>query len=1279
MNPRLSFLPALLFLGLLTAPCLSQTPDAPTPFPPVKLRAYGTLSAEQKLITGAPQSSVLVVTCDNAAKAQLVLAKYLSDLAELPGVTPLPLTTPLGPVAARRVDAQGAVAAVRCGRHVSIFTAADGPALQSLIADNIPTGTKIDATEAEIPVPMYLDRWDKYGFRFYYGPLVKPRDAQHRDLAGNYDPRQDLDFADKTGKSGLVVWNSPFNAPTADGITDLTSREWVYRGAKSLGLPLGINDGITDDNIVLANRFPNGVAPDADGYIGGWYYETPTGIPTLAWSSTEAQEAGLSQIKNLITGLTGKYDNIVNWLEPHEETHHGVADLLDDHGADAAKSFRQFLKSKYGTVDAVARRYGAHYGSWNDVPFPEMATFFGWNSDAVDLTGSWKISYDAPYSADSAKPELDDSSWPSVEAPGNAIIRLLPRKPAVFRRHITLDPTWKAAHPRVYLYLWDLENTRDQNVLVFVNGQAIPEKPPVRINWHWCGLDITPALKDGDNLITYCLPGNWMLYRSYLSGDAPGVYPALSPEMNARWADFSDWTSWSRGQAIRRGMQMIRQVDPDRPITLMSPGNWWNDYKASVEDYGAILHDTGGMAGFWNDINPAYAQSTGLPSDCEPGGPASTLDDFKKYMGRWSTENTQGVDYFGHLGDVFWNPAIKDYFEKTLPIWHVMGKYHLLQPEVGELDSARTERLFGYPFNLGDHGSSDPDLIARGPGVYASGIDGALANNFTRGSIIESDFARGTADQYRVVVDANTSILDPDTVDAIAAWVKRGGTFVTFEQTGRHTSTRHDVWPISKLTGYDVLQVDHRNQRMHLVPGQTVLDPTALDKFTNNWGLDLKKNDPTCQDIVTWDDGTVAVGIRKLGKGTVIDFGMFDSESLIVNALNQMKLRHVAGEVTTRDVIMRAFVSNNGLFDVWTIWNQQNAPVTTDLLFHDGYTPASCHDLNTGESLQVVAGQIGTNAKISQLALDPLQTRILLTPRGQLTHAPAEWLTTQRNWWKGTADPGPPIAPYTSKLAVNLSNDWAFKPIDAPVTGTPPEDLSLCDPNLDDSSWKRMPLGIFDIPDNTDVHHAVFRRKFTVPANWNHGTVAIFGKCETPNNGGLRRYIDGHPLNNQTVIDPVNGLFAAGSTHLLTVEVWGAAPPLGTITPTWITYLPDPLSRQPLVDGWNFAHDFMTYSGPNSLPATITQSGTLRTEAVIDPSQKGRNVVLHVDTNNASINGMIFNGHWYAGYGNIYSFNEANVTPFVKYGQKNEIVVVLGGNTIVKDATLNFYDKKIYP
>jgi hypothetical protein len=1243
-------------------------------FPPIKLRAYGTLSGDEK-IDG--DTSVLVISSDSAAKAKLVLAKYLSDLGLLPGVSDLTLATSFGPVSAHAIDRQGAVAAVRSGAHVYIFTAPDGPGLQTAINTDLLPGARIDASAPEIDVPMYVDRWDKYGFRFYYGPFAKPRDAQGRDVPGNYDPRQDFAFADQSRKSGLVVWNSPFSAPSADGIFDIARNAWVYNAARPRRLPLGINIGITDGNIVLTNRYPDAVAPLADGYLGGWYYEAPSGIPTLSWASTEAQEAGLSQLKNLVSGLNAKYDNIVNWLEPHEETSHGVADLLDDHGADARKSFYQFLKGKYGSVAAVAKRYGANYAAWNDVPFPELATFFGYENDAIDLTGLWKASTAAPYDATSAAPGLDDSSWADEPAPGHAIMRFLPRQPTVLRRHVTVDPAWRAAHPRAWLYCWDLENTTDMPVNVFVNGQACPENPPMRRSWHFSRVEITSALKDGDNLVTLELPAGWIDYRTYLTGEPPAVYPALATTaMNARYADWSDWCSWSRGQAVRRGMQMIRQADPDKPITLMSPGYWWNDYKESAEDYGAVLHDTGGMAGFWNDINPAMMQSTGLPTDCEPGGPAITLDDFKKFFGRWSTENTQGVDYFGHLGDILWHPEIKDLFDHTQPLWHLMGKYHLPQPQVAELTSLRTERLFSFPMNLGDHGSSDPDLIATGPGVFASGVDGTLSTTYSRGSVIEGDFARGDASQYKVIVDTNSSILDPDTIDAIAKWVRRGGTFITFEQTGRHTSTQHDSWPIAKLTGYQVLGIDHANRAMTLAPGQSLLPGDALQRFDHNWGEKLRKSDPACQDLVLWDDGTVAAGARKLGKGLVIDMGMFDSLPLTVQAIDKMGIPHLPGHVTEPKVIMRHFVSNNGLYDVWTMWNQDPGPVTTDLVFDDGRTPVAASDVNTGAALPITSDTTG--AKIAGISFDPLQTRVILTPRHELADAPAEWFRVQRGWWRGTANPGKPMAAYQPKIALDLSADNAFKVLDGDGTTTPPEDPSLSDPKTDDSSWPRAALGIFDIPDNTDAHHVVFRKHFTVPASWNHGQVAIFGKSESPGNGGIRRYMDGKPFGGQIVRDDLGGIFKPGSTHVLTTEIWGAAPPLGTTTPAWISYLPDPPAAIPLAS-WNFAADCLTYDpAAQPLPCSTPGHGALRCLVDVDAKFAGKTVMLHVVSNDASVGALIVNGKFYASYGNIYNFMDCNVTPFIKFGQKNEIIAIVGKTTL-QQASLGFYDKGTYP
>jgi hypothetical protein len=1282
------------FAGLLTLLCLRADPPAGLPaqgnaasaeFPAVKLRGYGTLSGEQKMIpgaAGAAPSSVLVIHCESVAKAQLVLAKYLSDLSELPGVSPATGTTPTGTLNLYVVETQGAVAAVRAGQEVAIATAADPATLPSLLAANLPPGAKIDASAAEVPVPMYLDRWDKYSFRFYYGPFTRQHDNEP------YDPRQDFTFASQANKSGLILWNGPYHAPTAEDVMNTPSLEWVLKGALKLQLPLGINLGITDDNFALVNRFAGQTAPDTESYLGGWYYESPVNTRTLSWASMEAQDAALGQLKGLMLDLNKKYPNIVNWLEPHEEMAHGVADMMDDRGPVAFAAFRGWMKGRFGTPDAVAKRWGqpdGAYKTWDDVPYPELATFFGWGPDAIDLDGNWKISQSAAYDADSAQPNVDDTNWPSIGPDNNAVLRLLPRKPGVLRRHLTFDPAWLKANPKVFFNLFDFENTRTPkggsaamtDVLVFVNGKPFPEDEVNRQVWHWSHIDITSALKGGDNLITILLPQSWLDYRCFLSGADYGTYPDLKPAgMDAMWADFTDFISWSRANSVRRGMQMIRQVDPDRPITVMSPGPYWQDEKYACQDYGGIVHDTGGMAGFWNDYNPVIAKSIGLPTDCEPGSGAPDLTGFKQFMGRWMTEDTQGVDYFQHIGDVEWKDDVRDYFMKNLPIYGVIGKDHTAFAQVGILDSMRVPQLFGYPWNGVDHGSTHPDLIL-GSGMWSYPWQGWLQSLYPRAAITEEDFARGNADPYKVVIDTNTTIMDPPVVDAIASWVGRGGVFITYLQTGRHTSTMANSWPISKLTGYGVAAIYEKQHHFTLAPGQSFFHDNTPDwqsEIQGQTGLSLQKQDPACQDVALWDDGTTAVGVRRIGKGMVINLGVSNPNPLVFQILEALKIPHVAGSGTPGPVIVRHFISNNGLYDVWPMWNQSPNAATTDIDFHDGLVPAAAHDLQTGQGVPIDTSD-PAGAKITGLQFDPWQSRVLLTARGHLAQAPAEWFKVQRNWWQGTADPGPDVPVYQPRVALPLDGEWAFKALD---DKSPPVS-ALVDPAADDSKWDHMTLGVFDYPDFQDCKHAIFRRKFTVPTGWSKGKVLMFGKQEAPGQEQIHRYVDGKPADQLAVLDDLGGILTPGSTHVLAFEMQGGSVPLGEISPAWILYQPTPQASQPLNDGWSFAPDYMTYSDPNTLPANTPGVGSIRREFVPDPKQQGRTVVLHIDGTNASISGLIFNGQFYPSYGNIYNFMDVNVTPWVKWGGKNEVIVVLAGQVTVNTVTLGYYDQGIYP
>ena len=581
--------------------------------------------------------------------------------------------------------------------------------------------------------------------------------------------------------------------------------------------------------------------------------------------------------------------------------------------------------------------------------------------------------------------------------------------------------------------------------------------------------------------------------------------------------------------------------------------------------------------------------------------------------------------------------------------------------------------------------------VARDPNVVFSdnrwwALINQLLDTYPRAGIEEDEFARGNVDQYRVVLDSNTTIMDPEVVDQTEKWVRKGGTFITYQQTGRHTSIVPDSWPIAKLTGYAVTGIDklapngdgRPGRRLHLVEGQSVFNPGAPEwqYIKSGAGLSLKKVDPECEDLLQWDDGSIAAGMRHLGKGLVINLGV-NSSAAVPQVLEYLHVQHVGATTGLHSIVTRHFISNNGLYDIYALWNSDDKPMTVTLTFNNGIRPDYCRDVNTGENMPIDFSD--NTAKLLNVQLDNWQTRVFLSPRAQLANAPAEWLTLQRGWWKGTANTGAPIPPYKSKLAVNLTDDWAFKPIvttlpvDGTVIGAPQEDASLADPKLDDSPWKRQQMGIFDIPDNPTANYGIFRKHFTVPAEWTKGKVSLNIGLDTPG-GGNREYLDGQLTSANEVNQKWGDTLKPGSSHVLAIEIWGINPPVGTRTPIFLSYQPNPLSREPIKDNWAVAENVLKYSPTQSLPISMKLYGTFRTVVKIDASHAGQNVILHTSTDNNHQHTFYVNGRIVIGAGNW----DVNITPWVKFGQDNELIVFCD-NTTLQDASLDYYDKDVYP
>lgn len=1248
-------------------------------FPPVPLRGYGTVSGSLLFSSDAKPISLLEITCESEGKASILRAKYLDDLGLLSGVTPLEIPTKRGPIAAHQVEGQGLVATVQSGADVFVLAAQDSQGIASLVEENLPQGLKIDGTEmteTQAKVPMYLDRWDRYGMRFYYSTFTTPKGMNK--LSSPYDPMDDFNFAHDEGGCGLVFWQNPFPTEPAEGIQKTPMWDWALGQGQKMGLPIGINT-YNGTPCSLFNRYREEWTQHQPQFLGGYYGLLNPAEDIFSWNSVEGREVQLAQVQQTIRQF-GDVDNIVNWLNPDGEMGHGASDNLIDFGPTADAGYREFLKSKYATVDAVATRWFGNAGafhSWDDVHVPELASFLGWGKDAIDLTGTWKVSHDAAAGSETAAPAYDDSHWVQMTAPGHAIAVLLtPFRPAVLRRHVTIPPDWKAAHDHIWLYVLDLSDTRGVNppTRAFLNGSELTEAQPAepKSQTHWAAYDVSSILASGDNTVAVDASQGFFNYRVYLSPEAPHSYPDLGPQLNAQWADFIDWGSWSRANAVRRGAQMIRQADPNRPITSMSPDTYAADIKTVCEDYGCVFHNTGYMAGIWADFHPMEMESSNLPTDLEPGSGAKDVNDLKGYLGRWSTEGIQGIDYFQHIGDIEWNPEMKSYFHETINLWHLIGKYHVPKAEVALLSSDRVNRLFGFPFHR-DPKSNSPH------GHWDVGLASVLLPEYPREEVFEQDFDRGNADAYKVIIDLGTSVMDDAFVAKIDKWVRNGGIFITWGQTGRHTSTEEDAWPISQLTGYKVTALDQPARHVRLADGQQFLATDPWNATKTFSGMTLEKQAAECSDLVQWADGTTAVGLRPLGKGFVVatgpNLGGSDALGLLADILDHAKIARLPA--TAPGLLMRHFVSNNGLYDIWAMWNTSKSPVSTSLTFRNGLHPANALDVKTGKAIAVQEGPEGPSIPV---ALDTLETQVLLTPHGDIAVAAADWFKLQRNWWRGTGDLGAPLPPFAPKFTLDLQADWKFKLLDG-ADGS--QGKALSEAALDDSSWEQRPLGIFTFPDHHDAKHAVFRKHFTVPANWNGGKV-FFWLGEWHGGSYIdhgQAYLDGEVLSDHALLgDDLTAVLKPGTSHVLTVDIWGATPLVGTAASVWLSFQPDSVQEQDLAGAWNPAADGLTYTDPVTMPGTYT-GVTLRQMVKIDPAHAGQTTVLRVSATDSSIYGVIVNGTWVPRFHHhIGSDFDLAITPYLKFGDDNEILLFgsTGSHTLKKTA-LEYYAKGTYP
>jgi hypothetical protein len=245
-------------------------------FPSAALRGFGTISGSTTSSTIDNQpGSVLTITCEDADHAKLLLAKFLSDEQCLPGVSKQSLkigqwgfsSVRFGgtPVNAFQVEDQGWLSAVRIGAKVLIAASPTSDTLVKQLDGALTGPHDPPVSNAEVKVPMWLDRWDQHGFRFYYAPWATPQGVD-RDA---YDFHGDTKFA-ADHNVGMVFWENLSHVFGADGQTDRTVWDWDEKWAGQDNVASAINLSALNYDIPpwLGNRFRDWMMQPMPDYLG---------------------------------------------------------------------------------------------------------------------------------------------------------------------------------------------------------------------------------------------------------------------------------------------------------------------------------------------------------------------------------------------------------------------------------------------------------------------------------------------------------------------------------------------------------------------------------------------------------------------------------------------------------------------------------------------------------------------------------------------------------------------------------------------------------------------------------------------------------------------------------------------------------------------------------------------------------------------------------------------------------------------------------------------------
>jgi hypothetical protein len=1078
----------------------------------------------------AANEGVAVFICEDETRADHLLSKLRADLTwdRLSGIREITLASG---VPALLTPDSGVICLVRVDKTVTAMVAPDAATAEARLSTLVHDRARMTFTSAGRH-PMSMDFFDLRPVSLYYPPLYtrrlnelfpdRPMPAYSRealDLPGDFWAGFRFGqsyFKPYFGKDELV-----------DGAPHFFPIEFMMAQGRKHDAVVMAHFGDHWAPHWLRLRYPRDFAAFDPHAISGWNsLDAMSGLFLSQQASAPAYSYVRRFTRTTVERLRTAAGDNLGCFRPAGGGHPG--DELNFHhlstefmGYDPAgqAAFRRWLREVRGLdLAALGERWhgdAARYPSWDEVVIPSHFEFFGGfgDDDTLNLLTGWQWRPDAESAINEGWGAADyrpGDEWQTVDlAPslrqlflfGSASdqeLRQGDSKTAWFRLEFDAD-AWRQRQPGARTFLVaQVGDNRQQPVEVHLNDACLGLLRPQTA---WCGpvaFETTALLRPGRNVLALKVANGIIRGPVFLTREEPRRYPYLGRTRNARWLDLRDWQAYRLVHGWRREAVPCRHLLPDIPMISASVDKaLWGYMLENRRMVGTTtIHHTGGGSSYF-PWGAGLGYVIGCYGSSEEGGTIWQPERLSRELA-WMLLNAYGHhNYYHNPIDYMRIEREHGWFSANRRLFEIFGKANWERPPIAILRASSSSRHFPY-ITLAD--------------AWDIGRSSLQAAHFHNVYVSEAEVAAGLADDYPVLWDAGSMVMDESLLAAIERYVHAGGTFVATNVTGRHSPLDPDTWPVSRLTGCRVLG-ERRDMHVTVLPDNPVLPQFGGMTFVGNglainWmGLNdleaavaLEPMDGAAVEVAaTWEDGAAAVTMRRLGQGRVVTLGssfwrsMSDraGQGVSLNASQQTMffkdLFAALGverqfDIESPDVWLRRMTTKNGLQEWFMAYNTGLSKVTGQTLVAPlPQRPARVFDVVTGEPVPFTwqDGQV----RISAIEIAPNSLRVFGMPTADPGGIWSRWFAEKRHYESRPKALPPDVEadlPLPEPEAIAF-DQFRFRMAQADETGD-----AWLNEATDTTAWRDLGYGFWSDHGLPPTGVGFYRCQFTPRPSW-HG------------------------------------------------------------------------------------------------------------------------------------------------------------------------------------------------